>query len=206
MLIGVALMDCVGVSLNTFSQQIREGQMTGSLEATLMSPVHLPLVLMFSSLYAYFFAGLRFLIYIFLGIGVYGVRMSDASLAPAVVVFALTVLCCAGIGIIWASIIMVIKRGESILSLGGYLILFLSGVVFPVESFDGWLRTLAGFVPLTHGLEGMRLALLRGQDFVQLMPIILKLIGFTVVLLAIGLVSFEWAVLEAKSNGSLTEF
>src|SRR5262245_1270689 len=56
LLIGIALGDSVGVSLTTFAAQIREGQLTGTLEATLMSAVPLPLILLFSSLWNYFFS------------------------------------------------------------------------------------------------------------------------------------------------------
>ncbi len=44
-LIGVALTDCVMVSLASFAAQVREAQTTGTLEATLMSPVRLSVIL-----------------------------------------------------------------------------------------------------------------------------------------------------------------
>src|SRR5579864_6355493 len=47
-LIGVSLSDCVLVSLTSFANQIREAQTTGTLEATLMSPVRLPVILLYS--------------------------------------------------------------------------------------------------------------------------------------------------------------
>ena len=47
LLIGVALTDCVSVSLVSFGVQVREAQTTGSLEATLMSPVSLAAMVSF---------------------------------------------------------------------------------------------------------------------------------------------------------------
>lgn len=206
LLVGIALTDCVGVSLTTFANQIREAQLTGALEATLMSPVGLPRILVYSSLWGYFFSGVRFALYLLIGALLYGVDMADADIGSALAIFALTVLCFAGIGMFWASVVMLIKRGESIMTVAGYLVILLSGVLFPVEVLPGWLRGLAEAVPLTHALSGMRLALLQGYDMHELMFELVKLAAFAVVLLAIGMGAFNQAVKIAKRRGSLTEY
>jgi hypothetical protein len=79
LLVGIALTDCVGVSLTTFAVQMREGQLSGALEATLMSPVPLPLVILYSSLWNYFFSTLRFLLYLFAGAALYDVSLVRAN-------------------------------------------------------------------------------------------------------------------------------
>lgn len=206
LLIGIALTDCVGVSLTTFANQIREAQLTGALEATLMSPVGLPRILVYSSLWGYFFSGVRFVLYLVIGALLYGVNMGDADIVSALAIFVLTVLCFAGIGMFWASVVMLIKRGESIMTVAGYLVILLSGVLFPPDVLPVWLQKLATFVPLTHALSGMRLALLQGYDFRQLTIELLKLSAFAVVLIAIGMGAFNYAVKIAKQRGSLTEY
>jgi ABC-2 type transport system permease protein len=111
----------------------------------------------------------------------------------------------AGIGIGWAGFVMLVKRGDSIMSTIGYVVLFLSGVIFPNTVLPGWLQTVAGFVPLTHSLEGMRHALLQGQGLGELAGIVAKLVAFGVVLLGGGILAFGHAVRVAKQTGSLTE-
>lgn len=206
LLIGIALTDCVGVSLTTFAKQIREGQLTGSLEATLMSPVALPIILIYSSLWGYFFSAIRFVLYLLLGTIIYGADMGQADIVAAVVTFLLTVLCFAGIGMLWAAVVMLVKRGESIMTAVGYLVILLSGVLFPSAALPGWLQWCAKLVPLTHALEGMRLALLQGKGLLDLLGILITLAVFAAVLLAIGMGSFSLAVRAAKKTGSLTEF
>lgn len=206
LLIGIALTDCVGVSLTTFAKQIREGQLTGSLEATLMSPISLAVILIYSSLWAYFFSGIRFVLYVVLGALLYGVQMGQANISSALVVFLLTVLCFAGIGMLWASVVMLIKRGESIMTVVGYLVILVSGVLFPSGVLPVWLQRVAGIVPLTHALDGMRFALLQGYSVDQLLAVIVKLTAFAVVLLAGGMFTFSRAVELAKRTGSLTEY
>lgn len=206
LLIGIALTDCTGVSLVAFARQIREGQLTGVLEAILMSPVRLPVILIYSSLWAYFFSGMRFLVYLVLGSFLFGVSLGNASLGTALVIFLLTVLCFAGIGMLWASVVVLIKRGEQVPVLLGYGVILVSGVAYPVESMDPWLQRIAAVVPLTHALEAMRFALLKGRDLLDLMPLVITLSAFAVALLTAAMLSFSLSVRIAKRTGSLTQY
>jgi len=206
LLIGIALTDCAGVSLLTFAREIREGQLTGTLEATLLSPVRLPAILICTSLWSYFFSVIRFVLYLGIGAVLYGVSLQHANLPAAAILFLLTILCFMGIGILWAAIVMVVKRGDTIITTLGYTVLLLGGVLFPSAVLPSWLQKLAALVPLKHALDGMRLALLVGTPLSELNGIMFKLGIFTAVLLPAGFVAFHIAIQMAKQNGSLTEF
>jgi len=206
LLIGVALTDCAGVSLLTFAREIREGQLTGTLEATLLSPVRLPAILICSSLWSYFFSAIRFILYLGIGAALYGVSLQHANVGAAAILFLLTVLCFMGVGILWAAVVMVVKRGDTIITTLGYAVLLLGGVLFPSAVLPAWLQKLAQLVPLKHALDGMRLALLVGTPFSELTGIVWKLVLFTAILLPAGFISFHIAIQRAKQNGSLTEF
>jgi ABC-2 type transport system permease protein len=206
LLIGIALADCAGVSLTTFAHELREGQLTGTLEATLMSSVRLHTILIYSSLWSYFFSGCRFIFYLVLGAAFYGVSIAHANVLSALVIFLLTVLCFMAIGILWASVVMVIKRGETIITNMGYLIILVSGVIFPSSVLPGWLKQISALIPLTPALEGMRFAILKGATLTDLRIVLVKLIAFAVVLFCVSLTGFNMAVESAKKRGSLTEF
>jgi len=206
MLIGLALTDCVGVSLTTFASQIREGQLTGTLEATLMSPAPLPVILLYSSLWSYAFSAFRFLLYVVAGGVLYGVSWRGASPGAALAIFVVTVLCFAGAGILWASVVMLMKRGEGVLTTVGLIVILVSGVVFPRSLLPEWLQWAAEAVPLTHALDGMRLALLHGDGIGAVAGILVKLGAFAVVLLTLGFAAFGAAVSIAKRTGSLVEY
>jgi ABC-2 type transport system permease protein len=206
LLIGIALTDCVGVSLVSFATQIREAQTTGTLEATVMSPVRLPVILLYSSLWNYFMCGIRFLLYLAIGSRLYGLDMSRGNFSSALLIFLLTVLCFMGIGILWAGIVMLVKRGESLMTAAASLVLLVSGVLYPVELLPRWLQRIGDIVPLTHALEGMRLALLRGASIADLSGTLVTLGGFALVLLTLGIGAFDRAVAIAKHTGSLTQY
>jgi ABC-2 type transport system permease protein len=206
LLIGVALTDCVTLSLTTFARQIREGQMTGTLETTLMSPVRLSAILIYSSLWAYFFSAIRLLVYLVVGGMLYGVNMEKLNALSAVTVFVLTVLCFMGLGMLWAGVVLLIKRGEAVMNLMGYVVILMSGVLFPSGMLPGWVQWISDLIPLTHALEGMRMALLQGRTLFDLAPIVGKLILFAVLLQTMGLVGFNMAVTATKKAGSLSEY
>jgi ABC-2 type transport system permease protein len=205
LLIGVALTDCVLVSLFGFAQQVRESQTTGTLEATLVSPVRLSVILMLSSLWNYFMSAVRFLLYMLAG-AVLGMRFDAVDLRSALVIFALTLICFLGVGMLWAGIVLLIKRGEALMTILATLVLLLSGVLFPTKLLPYWLQRLAELIPLTAALNGMRLALLKGASPGELAPILIRMTVFAAVLMTTGILSFNLAVRMGRRRGSLTQY
>ena len=198
LLIGIALTDSVGISLTTFANQIREGQTTGSLEATLMSPARLPAILFYSSLWSYFLSGT--------GLFFSDLGLENANMGAGIVIFLLTVTAFAGFGMIWASVVMLVKRGDSIMSLAGSMIVLFSGVLFPVSELPDWMSSLSSLIPLTHGLEAMRLALIQGLGLGDMLDVVFKLLAFTVIFLVAGVLAFNGSIWLSKEGGSLSQF
>jgi ABC-2 type transport system permease protein len=205
-LIGVALTDCVLVSLVGFAQQVRESQTTGTLEATLLSPVALPVILIYSSLWNYFLSGVRFLLYLAAGALLGGIHLETVNGPAALTIFILTVLCFLGIGILWAGIVLLVKRGEAIMGVLSILVMLVSGMLFPVKLLPAWLRYASELIPLTAALDGMRRAVLNGSGLVELSPIVARLSVFAVVLLTAGIGGFNYAVKLGRQQGSLTQY
>jgi len=206
LLIGIALSDCVLLSLTSFAMQVREAQTTGTLEATLMSPVRLPVILFFSSLWDYFMSAAGFAFYLGAGAALFGLKFAHFHFGVALSLFILTVLCFAGVGILWAGIVLLVKRGEAVRTVGGFVMVIMSGVFFPLSLMPQWVQSAARLIPLTDALEGMRLALMQGYDFGQLSGIFIRLIFFAIVFLILGVSGFNSAVRIGKEMGSLTQY
>jgi len=206
LLIGIALSDCVTMSLLSFATQVREAQTTGTLELTLMSPVRLSAILIYSSIWNYFLCAVRFSLYIVVGGALYGLSAASAAVFSAGLIFLLTILCYMGIGILWAGIVLLIKRGEGITGAAGVLTLMLTGVLFPTSLLPGWLQAAASLIPLTSALDGMRLALLQGYGVAELSGILVRLSVFAAVLLTTGILGFNFAVQIGRRTGSLTQY
>jgi ABC-2 type transport system permease protein len=85
----------------------------------------------------------------------------------------------------------------------GFIIQPFSCVFYPLESMPRWVQGVAVVLPTTHVFEGLRHAIATGELAVQ--PLLTAL-GLTLVLLAVALLFFQYALLQAKKHGLLTRF
>ncbi|MDP2659419.1 MAG: ABC transporter permease [Dehalococcoidia bacterium] len=205
-LIGIAFSDYLYLSLSTFASSIREGQTMGTLEMMLLSPLRLPSILVSSSIWGYLFTSLRVALYLLLGTLVFGIALGNANVPAALAVFFLSILSFCGLGILSASFVVVLKKGDPISWAFGSLSSLLGGVFYPVSVLPDWLQPLSGFLPLTYSLDGMRLALLQGYTVLEVWRDIAFLALFAAILLPAGALAFRLAVRRAKVEGSLSQY
>ena len=205
-LIGLAFSGYFGVGLNSFAANLREAQTTGTLEAMLMTPTRLSTVIMSSSIYDYGFVTFQVFVYLALGGLLFGVQLDKGNTPAALVVLVLTIIAMTSLGIIAASFIMVLKRGDPVTLLISSLAILLGGVYYPVQLMPQWLQQLSRLLPITYSLDAMRRALLNNASFQEIMPDIIALAIFGIVLVPVSLLIFRYAVHRAKVDGSLAHF
>ena len=205
-LIGIAFSNYLDVSLNSFANKIREGQMMGTLEALLVSQTELPTIIFSSSLYSFLFTSLRVVIFIVIGVVLFGLDLSRANYSGGVVILMLSIMAFGSFGILSASFIMVFKRGDPVTRLFSSISWLLGGVYYPVEILPQWLQQCSQLLPITYTLKGMRLALLQGHSLSELSGSIVALVVFTLITLPVSIVFFDYAVRRAKRDGSLTQY
>jgi ABC-2 type transport system permease protein len=205
-LVGIAFYNYMSVSMNTFSASIRREQMLGILESILSTPTRLSTIILSSGLWSFLYTSFRVVIYFVVGLLLYGLQVSNTNFLSAIVVLILSIAAFIPVGIISASFIMIFKRGDPIafaFSSGSAL---LGGVYYPIGILPPWLKNLAYLLPITHSLQAMRLAILRGYSPAQLKVEILALALFAVILVPLSVSIFSYAVKRAKTEGSLTQY
>lgn len=205
-IIGIAFGSYFGVGLTGFARALRQAQTTGTLEAMMMTPTPVSLIIVGSALWTYLFTTFRVLVYLLIGSILLGLNLGRANYAAALVSLLLAILSFASIGIIAASVIMVIKRGDPITSLLGNLANLIGGVFYPVEILPDWLQAVAKLLPITYALRAMRLSLIAGASWAELAPDLLALAAFCLLLFPLSLIIFRIAVNRARADGSLTHF
>jgi len=205
-LIGIAFSGYFGVGLSSYAGSIRDAQTTGTLEAMLLTPTRLSTMVLASSLWDYLMTTFRVVVYLAIGVVVFGLNLGRGNLPAALLVLALTVITFSSLGILSASFIMVFKRGDPVTWLFNSLASLLGGVYYPIGIMPGWLQQIAGLIPVTYALRAMRLALLQGASVSELVPDLAALVGFSVVLLPLSLLAFRFAVRRARVDGSLTHY
>ncbi len=205
-IIGIAIASYLQLSLGSFSKNIREAQITGTLEALLMTQTTIPTIIFSSSIYSFLWTSLRVFLLLALGIIIFGMSAENANYAVAVIVLILTITSSMGLGIISASFIMVFKKGDPLNMIFSSLSSLLGGVFYPVSVLPGWLQKCAFFVPITHSLEGMRQAMINGATLKDVIQNILVLIAFSVIMIPLSLWIFILAVKKAEIDGTLTHY
>ena len=206
MLIGIAFSGYFGVGLSGFANGLRQAQTTGTLEAMLSAPTSLSAIILSSAQWDYFMTTLRVLVYLLVGGLFLGVNFGQSNYGAALLVLALTVISFSSLGILAASFIMVLKRGNPVTWLFGTTTTLLGGIYYPISVMPLWLQWVANLLPVTYALRAMRLALLQGKSLTDLLADILVLTGFCVVLLPLSLLTFRLAVRRARKDGSLTHY
>lgn len=207
LLIGIAFASYQGTGLSTFAGTIGSEQSLGTLEAMLVSPTPLSILIICASLWNFLFTSLNVLVYLIFGMTLFGVKLAASpNILGALIILILTILAFSGIGILSASFIVVLKRGDPV----NWLFATLSGLVgtvyYPVAILPLWLRPFSRLVPITYSLEGIRYALLNGAGFGVLIRDISALAIFAAIFFPLGLICFKFAVRKAKIDGSLGHY
>lgn len=203
--IGVAMTAFMGVGLGGMSSRIREGQLMGTLELMLLSPNRLGLVMFSSSLWSHALAfislGFSFFVGIALGMNVGQANpwMASASLVLAVIAFN-------ALGLLAASVVIVIKQGSPVTLLVGLASVLAGGVLYPTDVLPQWIEVIGQFLPLTHALELLRRSILLGEGIGTLWGPFLALTGLSAVMLLAGLRATTLAVRLAQTDGSLSQY
>jgi ABC-2 type transport system permease protein len=205
-LVGIAFVDYLSVSLSSFSSQIRSAQTMGTLEALLVTPTSVPSILFSSCLYNFTFTSLRIIVYMLVGVLIFGVRLHFTSLTALAVITLLTILSFIGIGLFSAAFIIVFKQGSPLNWVMNISAGLLGGVIYPVSVLPSWLQPYSYLLPITHALEAIRQLLLNGASFAAVYKQILILSLFAGILLPLGLTAFGYGLKMAKKEGSLIHY
>ena len=205
-LVGLAFADYLIVSVNSFADEVRRGQMQGTLEALLTAPVPTLHILLYSSLSSFVFTTMRIGFYLGLGVLFFDMQWRLASWAAFGLVFLLTILSFWGLGLISAAFVMVFKQASPIGWAIGPLSGLLGGVMFPVQLLPDWLQWLAGLLPITWALEALRQVLLNGAPMMQVGRECVVLALFAAAFLWAGIVCFRIGLRHAQKEGSLLQY
>jgi len=176
----------------------------GTIEYTLMAPIHRVTHMagqtLFAVIYSLLFTGVILLITVLL----FEIDMSKANLFGGVTMLLVGSLSFIGIGIMGSVLPMLFpERGSQMTHVIIAILLLVSGVYYPVEVLPEMLQKLAVFSPATYVLDGSRQALLEGAALPQLWPYIWPTLVMGVVMIPFGLWIFNQAERYAKRTGKL---
>jgi ABC-2 type transport system permease protein len=203
-LVGTGFYTFLVMGIHSFLQVIQEAQQTGTLEVLMTTSTPAPMLLFLSAMSAFAGHMVQLVIYIGGGLLLFRMPLANPNLPGCALVVLLSLVIAVALGIFAAALQLAIQKGSALLWLFGSGTWFLTGTLFPIETLPKPLHALAEIIPVTHSLNGMRLALLQGANFAALRSEVLYLAIFALLLLPMSLMVFSHTLRQARLNGSLS--
>jgi ABC-2 type transport system permease protein len=141
----------------SMSSQLYWEKETGNLALYIMAPNSMMAILLGMALGGLVATALRAVAIIILGTWMFQVQFTVTSFSQLITVFFLAMTALYGMGMMSASLFLLLSREAWHLSnLAQEPIYLASGFYFPIKSFNFWIAAAASFIPLTLGLDAMR--------------------------------------------------
>jgi len=125
---------------------------------------------------------------LFFGVQIYG------SPLLMVLVMVLGVASFAGIGIVATSVAAEQETAMSMMMLLQFPMMFLSGVVLPMEQLPEWLQSVGKMLPLYYAADALRKVIVLNASLPQILPDVMILAVYAIVTLGVAIPVFEKAM------------
>ncbi|MBS1803321.1 MAG: ABC transporter permease [Acidobacteria bacterium] len=205
-LIGVAFARYFDLMLRMFSESIRTAQVTGCLEAMLCSQTGCVPIVLFSSIYSLLSGALQLLLILTGGVLIFGVDLSHMNLPLTLLVLLLSISIFVAFGVLSASAIVWLKKGDPITWILGGLGSILGGAYFPIDVMPMWMQRLSSLIPVTYSLNALRLTMLNGASFRAVVQPLTTLAVMALILLPVSAAIFSATVRRGRREGTLAQY
>jgi ABC-2 type transport system permease protein len=135
-----------------------------------------------------------------------GARLSWHGLPAGVLVLALTMLSYVGFGLIFGALILAFRTTGFATTAVLTGSMFLGGVYYPTKVIPSWISNLSSVFPLTYGLRALRQLVLRDASLFSVATDIEKLVGLSLLLLAVGAGLIAVSLRYARRAGTLASY
>ena len=202
--VGIVTIVVLTSALNT-AQLVRMELMAGNFERVVISPLG-PVwgvisLIAFPVCYATVFSGAM------LGLAaiVFGVPLDTVGIVPAIGVAVLGALSLACIGLLFVGALLAFKSAAGATWVIAGLSL-LGGAYFPVRLFPGWIRWTSDVQPFSPTVDLLRHLLIGTRPLEPAWLELVKLVGFTAVLMPVSVVVLWLAVHLSRRRGTIMEY
>ena len=205
LMIGAIFWNYLSVVFSWIAETIAVERWEGTLEYTMMAPIHRSTQLLGSVVYAMAYGLIHTaVILVVLTLFFPQLDLARANFATAGVFVLLGSFSFVGIGMMAAILpLLYVERGAQMTFVIQSVILLVSGVYYSIDILPAWMQVASRLSPATYVLDAVRRALIDGASVVDLLPNVWPLIVMGVVLIPAGLWAFGRAERYAKRTGKL---
>lgn len=204
-IVGIAFSGFFSAMMSAWATGIRNEHLGGTLDVVLVTPISLLTVATGASLWGTIVAAMQTAVYLLVGSAVFHLSFRQVNAASLVVAALATMVVFAALGMISAALILLLRSGDILTGVLAGVSMLVAGVFYPTTVLSPALRQLGQWVPLTHALQALRLALLTGAGIGALWEEILTLMLFAVLLTPLAVLALHGAVSMARRAGTIVE-
>lgn len=201
--LGLGVFGFLAAATTTVGTAVRQEQTVGTLEAVLASPVSLFGLVLGASFWPLVIAGTNMVLYLLIARWVFGADLAKANFISGGIILALAILIAVALSVLGAALVLVFRHPDPISAAFTGVSAVLAGVFYPPSVLPPTLQRLAEFLPWTHTLRAVRLAVLQGYGLGALQKELFVLAGFAVILVPVSIAVVKRALQYAKTAGTL---
>jgi ABC-2 type transport system permease protein len=202
LLIGAVVWAYLGIIFEFITETVAWERWEGTIEYTFMAPLSRAMHLGGSGVFAVLYGLVRAILLFVVVALFFGLTMSGANFAAALVILLIASVSFFGIGMMTAVLPLISpEKGAQLGFVAQGMLLVVSGVYYPVSVLPFWMEWIAKISPATYALRGIRDSILNGDGLAWRNVWPLLVIG--VVSIPLGLWVFRRGEIYAKKHGKL---
>ncbi|MGH7622635.1 MAG: ABC transporter permease [Gemmatimonadaceae bacterium] len=207
LVIGMIALMFVSTTVSSIPDAIGAGIGNGTLEALLATRASIPSLLAGMVGYSFIWTAVKAVLFMALALAL-GLHLTWSATLSGILILVLIVLAHVPFALLAASLVLAFRTTASIPSAVMIASGLLGGVYWSMSArvIPPWVQALSNYVPLAPGLRALRQTLLEGASLASVMPDVLLLIGFVVMLNALGCLAFVEALRYARRTGTLAQY
>ena len=198
----------IGLAFNSYLAQaltlIQKTINPWALEEVLVSPTRLTTFIVGSSLWGFIWSTLVVVIYLAIGVFVFGVMLS-VNILGTVIVLALGIGTFIGFSMIGAGTLILTKQGDPVTALITIATSLFGNVLFPPQVMPQALQAISYVVPQYYFFTSIRL-MLTGWTIPMILPDLMILTLMCAIIVPLGYGVYAWCLKTARKNGTLSWF
>jgi len=209
-IIGMALNNLLGASLNSFYSSYHRGYWTAYFDIYITSPLGIKAYMVGDLLYSYFITGIDILFYMLIGFFTFNLVVAG-NIGTAALTIILGMIATIGMGLVAASTFTLLNAKQwpnPVSWVVNFLVGLVSGVYFPLEVLPEWARAIGYLLPQTYAYDATRMALLSGASVTN--PLVASdlslLILSSFITIPIGIFLFKRSLSKAEKDGTLSRW
>jgi ABC-2 type transport system permease protein len=198
----------IGLAFSTYLNQaltlVQKTINPWALEEVLVSPTRLTTFIIGSSLWGFIWSSAVVVIYLAIGVLVFGVVLS-INVLGTLIVLALGIGTFIGFSMIGAGVLILTKQGDPVTALITIATSLFGNVLFPPQVMPAGLQIIAYLLPQYYFFTCIRL-MLTGWTIPMILPELLILALMCAIIVPLGYGIYSWCLKTARKNGTLSWF